>query len=62
MIILGVTLLLLYKLSKMQVKNTFLLYTMSVVVAFGSFVFGYALVCISMMADTIQESKQMKAS
>jgi hypothetical protein len=46
----------------MQVKNTLLLYTMAVVVAFGSFVFGYALVCISMMAEIIEASHQMTTS
>jgi len=47
----------------MQVKNTLSLYAVSVVVAFGSFVFGYVLVCISMMAcDPIKEIQQIKAS
>jgi hypothetical protein len=45
----------------MGVKNKALLYAFSIVIAFGSFVFGYALVCISMMADNIQTAHPIDA-
>jgi hypothetical protein len=38
----------------MAIKNKSFLYAISIVIAFGSFVFGYALVCISMMSDNLQ--------
>lgn len=38
----------------MQVKNKPLIFLLSVVVSFGSFVFGYSLVCISMLETPIQ--------
>lgn len=43
----------------MRVKNTWLLYLSAVVVAFGSFVFGYALVCTSMMSGNILQAHPM---
>jgi heme/copper-type cytochrome/quinol oxidase subunit 3 len=38
----------------MKIKNKDFLYLISAIIAFGSFIFGYSLVCISMMADKIQ--------
>lgn len=40
----------------MGIKNKPFLYVISIIVAFGSFVFGYSLVCISMMSDNIQKA------
>lgn len=40
----------------MAVKNKDFLYLVSVIIAFGSFVFGYALVCISMMSDQLHKA------
>ena len=40
----------------MGVKNKDFLYLVSVIVAFGSFVFGYALVSISMMSDQLHKA------
>ena len=40
----------------MKIKNKDFLYLISAIIAFGSFIFGYSLVCISMMADKIQNS------
>jgi hypothetical protein len=45
----------------MRIKNKTFLYAISVVIAFGSFVFGYALVCISMMSDNIQAAAPVTA-
>ena len=45
----------------MRIKNKTFLYAISVIIAFGSFVFGYALVCISMMSDNIQAAATVTA-
>jgi hypothetical protein len=42
--------------SIMGIKNRSFLFAISIVISFGSFVFGYALVSISMMSDSIQET------
>lgn len=46
----------------MKVKNTLYLYVITIVVAFGSFVCGYSLVCISMISNTIHKHHPMSPS
>ena len=43
----------------MQLKNAGLMYLWAVAVSLGAFIFGYSLVCISMMADRIHEANPM---
>lgn len=45
----------------MKVKNTLYLYVIGVIISFGSFVFGYSLVCISMKASEINNIPSMKS-
>lgn len=44
----------------MRVKNKFYLYLIGIIISFGSFVFGYSLVCISIKADEINQIQPMK--
>lgn len=37
----------------MRLKNQPIAYLMSIIISFGSFIFGYSLVCISLMKDQI---------
>ena len=43
----------------MRLKNQPLMYFFTVTIAFGSFIFGYSLVCISMMSDHIHKANPM---
>lgn len=44
----------------MQVKNTIYLYLVGLIISFGSFVFGYSIVCMSIKADSISAIQPMK--
>ncbi len=45
----------------MIVQNKHILITVSAFVAFGSFVFGYSLVAMSMMSEVISQSNSLTA-